>query len=99
MGKLKDFQEQVTSYDKKYGWERDDAAHIALHLTEELGEVARRILRHEGYKLEEFSQKELGQELTDLLYLTLKLANKFDIELDAEWEEMWERYKTKTSRK
>ena len=96
---LKEFQEQVTEYDKKYGWEKDDASHIVLHLTEELGEISRRILRHEGYKLEEFSSKELGQELTDLLYLTLKLANKFDIDLDEEWTDMWERYKTKTSRK
>ena len=99
MGNLKGFQEQVIRYDKKYGWERDDASHIVLHLAEELGEISRRILRHEGYKLEEFSRKELGQELTDLLYLTLKLANKFDIELDAEWEEMWGRYEGKTSRK
>jgi len=99
MGKLKEFQKQVTEYDEKYGWERDDASHIVLHLAEELGEISRRILRHEGYKLEEFSSKELAEELTDLLYLTLKLANKFDIDLDDEWKDMWERYKTKTSRK
>jgi len=99
MGNLKDFQGQVTEYDKKYGWEKDGASHIVLHLTEELGEVARRILRHEGYKLEEFSRKELAEELTDLLYLTLKLANKFDIDMDAEWEDMWGRYEKKTSRK
>jgi len=99
MGNLKEFQKQVTEYDGKYGWGEDKASHIVLHLTEELGEISRRILRLEGYKKEEFSKKELAEELTDLLYLTLKLANKFDIDLDEEWGQMWERYEKKTSRK
>ncbi len=68
-------------------------------MSEELGEISRRILRFEGYKTEEFDKKELAEELTDLLYLTLKLANKFEINLDSELEDMWKRYEKKTSRK
>lgn len=94
----KNFQKQVSSYDKKYGWEKDKSSHIVLHLLEELGEVGRLILREERYKKEEFKKKELGQELTDVLYLTLKLANKFDIKLDEEWKNMWKRYQKKVSR-
>jgi len=67
--------------------------------SEELGEISRRILRFEGYKIEKFDQRELARELTDLLYLTLKLANKFKIDLDKEWNSMWKRYEKKTSRK
>lgn len=92
-------QKQVSDYDLRYGWDEDRASHIVLHLTEELGEISRRILRFEGYKIEKFDKKELGEELTDLLYLTLKLANKFEIDLDAEWDSMWSRYEKKTSRK
>ncbi len=92
-------QKQVSGYDLRYGWDEDRASHIVLHLTEELGEISRRILRFEGYKIEKFDKKELGEELTDLLYLTLKLANKFEIDLDAEWDSMWSRYEKKTSRK
>jgi len=99
MRNLKDLQRQVTEYDGRYGWDKDKPPHIVLHLTEELGEISRRILRLEGYKKEEFSRDELAEELTDLLYLTLKLANKFDIDLDSEWNSMWKRYETKTSRK
>ncbi len=92
-------QKQVEEYDKKYGWDNDRASHIVLHLTEELGEISRELLRHECYKNEEFSEKELAKEIIDLLYLTLKLANKFDINLEEEWGIMWERYDKKSNRK
>ncbi|MFH0861042.1 MAG: MazG nucleotide pyrophosphohydrolase domain-containing protein [Candidatus Altiarchaeota archaeon] len=91
-------QKQVREYDRRFGWDSDRASHIALHIQEELGEVARRVLRDEGYKKERFDKGELAQELTDILYLTLKLANKYDIDLDSEWELMWNRFKKKTSR-
>lgn len=43
-------QEEVAEYDQKLGWSEDKASHIVLHILEELGEVARHINRHEGYK-------------------------------------------------
>ena len=95
---LKDFQVQVAEYDELSGWSDDNAGHITLHMMEELGEVSRHITRHEGYKKEAFEKDELAQELTDILYLTFKLANKFGVDLDDEWEIMWERFKGKTSR-
>ncbi|MEA1925252.1 MAG: MazG nucleotide pyrophosphohydrolase domain-containing protein [Candidatus Altiarchaeota archaeon] len=98
MSSLSEMQEQVGEYDKKHGWSKDQASHIVLHMTEELGEIARRILRRDGYKKEVFSRKELGEELTDILYLNLKLANTFHIELEEEWNLMWERYRKKTNR-
>ncbi len=88
-------QQQVREYDKKHGWSEDKASHIVLHMTEELGEIARRVLRRDGYKKEVFSRKELAEELTDILYLNLKLANTFKIDLQAEWGLMWERYRNK----
>jgi NTP pyrophosphatase (non-canonical NTP hydrolase) len=99
MTNLIELQKQVSEYDKKYGWDRDNASHIALHMVEEQGEISRRILRFDGYKSEKFERKEMAEELTDLLYLTLKLANKFDIDLENEWDSMWDRYEKKTSRK
>ncbi len=98
MKHLIQLQKQVQEYDERYGWTEDKASHIALHMAEELGEIGRRILRFEGYKHEVFSCAELGDELTDLLYLTLKLANAFDLGLDESWENMWARYEKKKSR-
>lgn len=93
------FQEEIANYDKGYGWERDKASHVVLHLSEELGEISRLMLRYGGYKKEEFKSEELGQEITDLLYLALKLANKFNLDLDKEWKIMWKRYQGKVNRK
>lgn len=99
MTNLTILQKQVSDYDKKFNWDRDKGGHIVMHMSEELGEISRRILRHEGYKTEKFEKKELAEEITDLLYLALKLANKFEINLDDEWKDMWKRYEKKTSRK
>ncbi len=98
MPSLSEMQDQVRRYDEKNGWSKDQASHIVLHMTEELGEIARRILRRDGYKKEVFNSKELAEELTDILYLNLKLANSFNIELEDEWNLMWDRYRKKTNR-
>ncbi|ODS42347.1 MAG: hypothetical protein MSIBF_03200 [Candidatus Altiarchaeales archaeon IMC4] len=99
MTTIKKAQEEVADYDKKYGWDDDGAEYITIHMTEELGEIARRILRHGGYKKERFDEKELAEEITDLLYLTLKLANKFGIDVEKEWDgDMWCRYEKKVNR-
>ena len=99
MSNLSRLQDEVREYDKKYGWTHDPENHIVIHMAEELGEISRNILRFEGYKKEAFVKKKLAEEIVDLLYLTLKLANKADIDLDKEWTASFERYEKKTSRK
>ncbi len=79
------------------GW-NDKSSHIVLHMQEELGEIAREVMRDEGYKKEEMNREGFGQEITDILYLTLKLANQYRVDVDGEWDKMWVRYKTKKSR-
>ncbi|MCX6695240.1 MAG: MazG-like family protein [Candidatus Altiarchaeota archaeon] len=97
MSNFKELQRQVAAYDDKMGW-KDRSSHIVLHLQEELGEVAREVMRDEGYKKEPMDKAGFGQEITDLLYLTFKLANQYKVDVDEEWEKMWVRYKTKKSR-
>lgn len=99
MSNLKRLQEEVSAYDKKYGWEGDPEIHIVLHMMEEAGEIARQVLRLEGYKKENYDKKNLGEEIIDLLYLTVKLANKAEIDLEKEWVCSFARYERKTSRK
>lgn len=99
MANLSRLQEEVNAYDSKYGWEGDKESHIALHMMEEVGEVARQILRLEGYKKEPYDKKNLSEEIIDLLYLTVKLANKAEIDLEKEWAASFARYDKKTSRK
>ena len=97
MDAFKELQKQVQAYDDKMGW-HDKSSHIILHMQEELGELAREVMRDEGYKKERMDREGFGQEITDILYLTLKLANQYKINVDEEWGKMWARYKTKKSR-
>jgi NTP pyrophosphatase (non-canonical NTP hydrolase) len=99
MTNLTNLQKEVMEYDRRYGWDNDRESHIVIHMSEELGEISRRILRLEGYKTEEFSREELAWELVDLLYLTLKLANKFNLDMEKEWYNAFDRYEKKGSRR
>jgi NTP pyrophosphatase (non-canonical NTP hydrolase) len=85
-------QKQVEEFDKAHGWSDDKPAQIALHAVEELGELARELLKEEGYKKGKPNSDELKSELMDLLYLILKIANKYDIKLEDEWRRTLERY-------
>lgn len=75
---LADLQNQVLEFDKERGWERVESAHIVLHLMEELGEVAREVLRGEAYK---DGHPRLASEMSDFLILFAKLANAAGVDL------------------
>ncbi len=62
----------------------DPLTNMAM-LTEEVGEVARIIARRYGEQSEKASDKEkdLGDEISDVLWVLLCLANQCDIDLTA----------------
>lgn len=91
-----ELQREVEEHDKRCGFTGDKPGHITLHMIEELGEVSREVLRLEGYKKEGFVKERLGQELSDLIYLSLKLANTLGVDLDGHWSLMPERLKGKS---
>lgn len=93
---FRELQEQVRGYDAEKNW-IDPSSHIVLHMSEEVGEIARWMLKNEGYK-KGLEDEDLGMELTDLMYLLLKLANNEGVDLESEWESMWSRYETKEAR-
>ncbi|MCQ4036228.1 nucleotide pyrophosphohydrolase [Kaistella montana] len=66
-------------------------------LTEEVGEVARIIARRYGEQSEKESDKtkDLGEELADVLFVTLCLANQTGIDLQAAFDK---KMKVKTER-
>lgn len=88
-------QREVREFDRAHGWDSDKPGQIALHAVEELGELARELLKEEGYKKGKSDREEIASELMDLLYLILKIANKYDIKLDEEWRKTLERYSKK----
>ena len=57
-------------------------------LTEEVGEVARIIARRYGEQSEKISDKEkdLGEELADVIFVALCLANQTGVDINAAFE-------------
>lgn len=93
---LRELQKRVREMDEKFGWTDDTPLQNLAHLSEEVGEVARLLLEREGYKTPKKDDKELGEELVDVLYLTLKIANHFDIDLDDAWARAEKKYGRKS---
>ena len=68
-------------------------------LTEEVGELARLINHLHGPKTkkDEEAEQELAEELADILFVLLVLANQSDIDLGAALERTLEKYRARDS--
>jgi len=86
---LKETQEKVDAWIREYGVRYfDELTNMAL-LTEEVGEVARIIARRYG---EQSAKKEeqgsdLGEELADVLFVLICLANQTGVDLTEAFRE------------
>ena len=80
---ITNLQEQVDKWIKNIGVRYFNALTNMAILTEEVGEVARIIARRYGEQSEKESDKnkDLGEELADVLFVTLCLANQMGIDL------------------
>lgn len=76
-------QAAVDQWIKKHGVRYFDELTNMAQLTEEVGEVARIIARRYGEQSEKESdkQKDLGEELADVVFVVLCLANQTGIDL------------------
>jgi NTP pyrophosphatase (non-canonical NTP hydrolase) len=85
---IKEAQKIVDDTIKQYGgyWEQ---LSMLARLTEEVGELARAINIKFGGKKSKFEGdgKEIEEEITDVLYTLLALANKLEINLDDKFSE------------
>ncbi|EKB58303.1 nucleotide pyrophosphohydrolase [Bergeyella zoohelcum] len=90
-------QNQVDEWIKTVGVRYfNELTNMAI-LTEEVGEVARIIARRYGEQSEKESDKmkDLGEELADVLFVTLCLANQTGVDLQAAFDK---KMKIKTER-
>lgn len=90
-------QKQVDEWIKSVGVRYfSELTNMAI-LTEEVGEVARIIARRYGEQSEKESDKtkDLGEELADVLFVTLCLANQTNTDLQAAFDR---KMKLKTER-
>lgn len=94
---IKKLQKQVDEWINTVGVRYfDELTNMAI-LTEEVGEVARIIARRYGEQSEKESDKskDLGEELADVLFVTLCLANQTGTDLQAAFDN---KMKVKTER-
>jgi NTP pyrophosphatase (non-canonical NTP hydrolase) len=90
---IAEFQQWTRDFDKNTQWELLTTAQVVCHLTEEVGELAQavnRIYEYSGEVREKYLAN-LSGELVDALWFLIKVANRFDVDLDAEVRSFVER--------
>ncbi len=94
---LKNAQQDVDVWIKEHGVRYFNELTNMAQLTEEVGEVARIIARRYGEQSEKETDKnkDLGEELADVVFVVLCLANQTGIDLQASFEK---KLKLKTNR-
>jgi len=87
-----EFQQWVRDRDDETQWNCLTTPQLLSHLLEEVGELARSVNRTLSYADEKDEHlANLGHELVDVLWFLVKIANRFDLELDAEMQAFVER--------
>ncbi len=82
---IKVLQKDVDNWIQNHGVRYFNELTNMAQLTEEVGEVARIIARRYGEQSEKESDKhkDLGEELADVLFVVLCLANQTGVDLDS----------------
>ena len=86
---VKNAQQVVDDWIKTHGVRYFNELTNMAQLTEEVGEVARIIARRYGEQSEKESDKtkDLGEELADVLFVLLCLANQTGVDLQAAFDQ------------
>ena len=94
---IKNSQKIVDDWISKHGVRYFNILTNMAQLTEEVGEVARIISRRYGEQSEkeEDKNKDLGEELADVIFVIMCLANQTDIDLQSAFDK---KLKLKTKR-
>lgn len=87
---FKKIQEDVDTWTGQYTPQYWPPHEILARLTEETGELAREINHLYGHKKKKYDEADnsMAQELTDILFTVVCMANSHNIDLTKEWEYM-----------
>jgi NTP pyrophosphatase (non-canonical NTP hydrolase) len=86
---IKNAQAAVDAWIQEHGVRYFNELTNMAQLTEEVGEVARIIARRYGEQSEKDSdrEKDLGEELADVVFVVLCLANQTGVDLEASFQQ------------
>ena len=98
---MKELQKQVDQWVAQYKIGYFKPLEILARLTEELGELAREINHRFGPKQKKASEKnqELGDEMADIIFTLICLANSLDIDLDNHFQRVMNKYNKRDKRR
>jgi len=70
---------------------------MLARVTEETGELAREINHRFGQKPKKpgEAEQDVGEEISDIIFVLLSLANSLQIDMDEAWARMMEKYRTR----
>ena len=90
---MKKYQTEIDDFFKKEGWPYWSPLSQMARLSEEVGEVARVLNHMHGDKPKKSSEAEqhLSEELADVVYTVLCLANSHDINMDEAMDAIFEK--------
>ena len=85
---VKEAQEIVREFVEKRNW-KTPPTDILVHMLEEMGEVARNVLKMKNYGGQHMNQsnQNMDEELADVFYLLLKLANETNVDLSSAFQQ------------
>ena len=91
---LKDIQGQVDKWTSQFDPQYWNAHEILARLMEETGELAREVNHLFGPKPKKSTEdiRELGDEISDIIFTLCCLANSKGIDLDESFQRMMEKY-------
>lgn len=91
---MKKIQKQVDNWVRQYKIEYFKPLEILARLVEEVGELARELNHRFGPKKKKTTEgtKEIGDEMADIIFTLVCLANSLGIDLDKSFKEMMKKY-------
>ena len=91
---MKKEQKDVDKWIKQCGYGYFEPHEILARLMEEVGELSREINHRFGIKKKKDTEneKEIADEISDVIFTIICLANSLDIDLDESFEKMMEKY-------
>lgn len=94
---MKEMQKAVDEYISQFKVGYFSPLAMMARMTEEVGELAREINHYYGEKQKKSSEdeKEISEELADVLFIIITMANALDIDLTEAFEQTMEKFETR----
>jgi len=91
---MKDIQKQVDDWIKQYTEGYWQPLEIMARLMEEVGELAREVNHCYGPKKKKVSEdiKEIGEEISDIIFTLVCMANSLGVDLDKDFGRVMDKY-------